>query len=183
MTNSNVTSVHGNHLARTKLRQDTDAFVRGREGVTGTWQLNATLMWVRCVPPAMKIERRMTRPLSEVLRNVATAVAKSQTELDSNALAVGREIERAVEAGELDHAIDAPWYKFSEVGIDLDLELEMTGEPEVDDQGEVRALRPVAMARPTSGGSRHRTEYEAELGAEVSATLVAVPPEKSTDER
>lgn len=131
----------------------------------------------------MDIERRMTRPLSEVLRNVATAVAESQTELDRNALAVRREIERAVEAGELDHAIDAPWYKFSEVDLDLELELEITGEPEVDDQGEVRAFRPVMMATPSTGSSTRRSEYEATLTSQVSARLVAVPPERSTDER
>ena len=124
----------------------------------------------------------MTRPLSEVIRNVATAVADSQEELDRNAIAIRQEIERAVENGELDQAIDAPRYKFSEVGIDLDLELEITGEPETDDQGDVRAIRPVMMATPSTG-SKRRSEYEAELTSQISATLVAVPPERSVDER
>lgn len=131
----------------------------------------------------MNIERRMTRPLSEVLRNVAAAVADSQTELDRNAIAVRQEIERAVENGELEHAIDAPWYKFSEVDIDLDLELEITGEPEVDDQGTVRAFKPMMMATPSMGSSKQKSEYEAELTSKVSAKIVAIPPERGVDER
>lgn len=125
----------------------------------------------------METERWTARPLAEVVREVATAVADSQVEVDRNAVELQREIQRAFEDGETDHRIEVPWYRFSEVDVDLEVALELRGRPEVDDDGDVRAYEPEVAAYPVGPRFAEEFDFDLEAASSLSVTLVPVPPE------
>jgi hypothetical protein len=123
----------------------------------------------------MPTEKFVSRPLSEVVRNVAGAVAQGQAELDRQSLATQRDIDRAYERGELDYPAEAPWLRFSGVDVDLQVTLSIEGEPERDREGAVRAYRPRLVAKPLNARERSVTEYEADIASTVKMQIVPVP--------
>lgn len=117
------------------------------------------------------------RPIKEVIRNIAIGIAESQEELDRRSMATQREIERAVERGELDYDIDASWLRFADVDVDLELLVSLEGTVETDDAGRT-AYKPRIAIAPV--GPRLKTEYdvEADMTSMVSLRIAPVPPER-----
>lgn len=126
----------------------------------------------------MTTERWLARPMKEVIRNVARSVAEGQEELDRRAIATQKEIDRAVEAGELDYDVDASWLRFSDVNVDLRLAVTLEGREEVDDEGTVRAYKPVIGVSPLNARAKAEYDLEADLASDVSVRIVSVPPER-----
>ena len=126
----------------------------------------------------MPAEEWTSRPLKELIRTVALSVAESQEELDRRAMRVQRELERAAADGELDLEMDASWLRFSEIEADLQMAISIEGEEVRDDQGRVRALRPVVTAAPVSPRTRSQFDIDAEMTSDVKLTIVPVPPER-----
>lgn len=119
----------------------------------------------------MPAEQLLSRPLHEVVRNLSIAIAEGQTELDRRTISLQKEMQQAVESGELDYVLETPWYRFSEVDLDVTFELTLKGTEEVDEGGTVRAYRPMLVARPTKPQQASR-DYDAELGTDVSIRLI-----------
>ncbi|MFC7068376.1 hypothetical protein [Halobaculum lipolyticum] len=116
--------------------------------------------------------------MAEVVRNIALAVADGQAALDRRTAEVQRELEAAAAAGELPYAIDAPWYRFSEVDVDVELAVSVDAEVERDAGGTVRGYRPYVKATPLDAGATRTTDVDAELASTLSMRLVPVPPER-----
>ena len=126
----------------------------------------------------MPVERWTSRPLKELIRTVALSVSESQEELDRRAMRVQQELDRAVEAGELDTNLDASWLRFSEVEADLQVAVSIEGEEIRDDQGTVRGYKPVIGATPLSPRTRSQFDVDAEIASDVTLRIVPVPPER-----
>jgi len=116
-----------------------------------------------------------TRPLGELVTGVARAVAEGQTELDRASIATRRDVQRAVEAGDLAVPIETPWFRFAGVEADLNVALSMRGRPERDADGEVRAYRPTLVATPTDPDFTARTGYDVAASSRVRLDIVPVP--------
>jgi hypothetical protein len=117
----------------------------------------------------MSVERWHARPLAEVVRELAVAVAEGQAELD-----------RSVDELARDRAADAPPptpYRFAEVDLDVRLSLSLHAKPEARD-GEVRGYRPFLAATPLSPDAREREAVDADLTSAVRARLVPVPADR-----
>lgn len=128
----------------------------------------------------MTTEQWLARPMKEVIRNVALAIAEGQEELDRRAIATQREIDRSVEAGDLDYDVNASWLRFAGVDVDLRLAVSLEGTEEVDDEGTVRAYKPVIGVSPLNARSKAEYDLEADLASDVSVRIVPVPPERRT---
>ncbi|WP_336360917.1 hypothetical protein [Haladaptatus sp. ZSTT2] len=123
----------------------------------------------------MSTEEFVSRPLSEVVRSVAGAVAQGQAELDRQSLATQRDLDRAVARGDLDYPAEAAWLRFSGVDVDLQVTLSIEGEPERDSSGTIRAYRPRLVAKPLHASERSVSEYEADIASTVALQIVPVP--------
>lgn len=113
--------------------------------------------------------------MSEVVRNVAMAVADGQAALDRRTAEVQRELEAAAAAGDLPYAIDAPWYRFAEVDVDVELAVSVDAEVERDDSGKLRAYKPYLRATPLDAGVKQTYDVDSELASTLSMRLVPVP--------
>ena len=123
----------------------------------------------------MSVERWHTRPLAEVVRELAAAVAEGQAELDRTVGELARE--RAAEG-----APPPTPYRFAEVDLDVRMSLSLHAKPEERD-GDVRGYRPFLAASPLSPASREREEVDADVTSTVRARLVPVPAERPTADR
>ena len=127
----------------------------------------------------MPSEPWLSRPLKEFVRTVAVSVAEGQEELDRRSMRVQREIEGAIESGELDYDLDATWLLFSEVEADLEVTLSIEGEEITDpDTGKVRGYRPTVSATPLSIRAKNEYDLDAEIASEVRLRIAPVPPEQ-----
>jgi hypothetical protein len=124
----------------------------------------------------MTTNEHLARPLAEVIRNVSAAVADGQAGLDRHAIALEREIAAAVERGDLEYDLDASWFQFAEVDVDVSVALSVTGREEVDRDGTVRGIRPVVTALAYGPDLKQRYGYEADAASDVSLRIVPVPP-------
>ncbi len=127
----------------------------------------------------MPTERWLSRPVKEFVRSVAVSVAEGQEELDRRSARIQREIEREIEAGDLEYDLDASWLRFSEVEADLETTLSIEGEEIRDpDTGAVRGYRPTVIATPLNPRSRSTYDVDAELASEIRLRIAPVPPER-----
>lgn len=124
----------------------------------------------------MSTNELLARPLKEVIRNVSSAVAEGQADLDRNAIAIQREIDEAIERGDLEYDLDASWFQFSEVDADVKVALSMSGRAERDSDGNVRGYRPVLQAYPYNPRLKNSYDFEMEAASDVTLSLVPVPP-------
>jgi hypothetical protein len=126
----------------------------------------------------MTAEEWTSRPLKELIRSVAVSVAEGQEQLDRRAMRVQRELEQAAEEGELGLELDASWLRFSEVEADLQVAVSVEGEEIRDDEGTVRAYRPIIGATPVSPRTRSQFDVDTEITSTVKLHIVPVPPER-----
>lgn len=117
----------------------------------------------------------LARPLKEVIRNVSAAVAEGQADLDRNTIALQREIDEALDRGDLEFDLGATWFQFSEVDTDVKVALSMTGREETDSEGNVRGYRPVLQAYPYNPRLKNSYDFDVEAASDVSLTIVPVP--------
>lgn len=120
----------------------------------------------------------LARPLDEVVRNVANSVVESQLELEKDSIEMQRRIEEALDEGELEHELDAPWYKFSEVSFDVNVAMEVNGREVRDEAGNVRAYEPEIAAFPIGPRFSDTYDYDTAAADNFEVTLVQIPPEK-----
>lgn len=123
----------------------------------------------------MSTNQLLARPLKEVIRNVSAAVAEGQADLDRNAIAVQREIDEAIERGDLEYDLEASWFQFSEVDTNVKVALSMTGRTETDSDGNVRGYRPVLQAYPYNPRLKNSYDFEVDAASDVTLTIVPVP--------
>lgn len=121
----------------------------------------------------------MSRPIREVIRNVALAIAEGQSDLNRNAVAVQKELERSL-AGEdgSAEALELPHYRFSEVDVSLNTTMSITAEPDLDEDGNHRATNPVLTAGFTapSASSSKDADVEAEMTSKINFKIVPTSP-------
>lgn len=115
------------------------------------------------------------RPLKEVIRNVSTAVADAQADMDRTAIATQRELDAAIERGDLEYDLEASWFQFSEVNTDVKIALSIEGREETDDEGNVRGYKPVLRAYPYNPRLKNTYDFEVDAASEVTLSLVPVP--------
>lgn len=123
----------------------------------------------------MPTKQLLARPLREVLKNVTAAVTEGQADLDRNSIAVQRSIAEAIERGDLEYDLDATWFQFSEVDVDIKVALELAGREERDRDGRVRGYRPVMNAFPYNPRLKNTYDYEMEAASDVNVSIVPVP--------
>jgi hypothetical protein len=118
----------------------------------------------------MSVEQWRTRPLADVVRDLATAVADGQAELDRAVADAARE---AAQNG----TPPPTSYRFAEVDLDVQLELSLAARPEERD-GEKKGFRPFVAAAPVDPKDRQREAVDTELTSSVRARLVPVPADR-----
>lgn len=123
----------------------------------------------------MSTQQFLARPLKEVIRNVATAIAEGQADLDRSAVALQRELDEAIERGDLEYDLDASWFQFSEVETDVKVALSMSGREERDDEGTVRGYKPVLKAYPYNPRLKNSYDFDVDATTDVSLSIVPVP--------
>jgi hypothetical protein len=120
-------------------------------------------------------EEWLSRPLTDLVSGVARSVAEGQTALDRQSLSTARELREAVEAGELEIPLDAPWFRFADVEADITVSLSVEARPERDDDGQVRAYRQYLVATPTNPRLTNTYDYDVAAASRVSVSIVPVP--------
>lgn len=85
----------------------------------------------------MPTQRFLARPLKEVLKSVTAAVTESQTDLDRHSIAVQRELNEAIERGDLEYLLEATWFQFADVDVDVKIALELAVREEADVEGDM----------------------------------------------
>lgn len=123
----------------------------------------------------MSTKEFLARPLKEVIRNVARAVAEGQTDLDRSAVALQRELDEAIERGDLEYDLDASWFQFSEVETDVKVALSISGREERDEDGTVRGYRPTLNAYPYNPRLKNSYDFDVEATTDVTLRIVPVP--------
>lgn len=115
---------------------------------------------------------RWEATLADFIREIGQSVAAGQRQLNENTLAVQREIEEEVASGERTHAVQPPWYQFSEVEADVKLEFSSTLEPT-----EKGFHRRRLSATPVDPGRRPGGRADLDLSSSLRFKIVPIPPE------
>lgn len=123
----------------------------------------------------MSTNQFLARPLKEVIRNVSAAVAEGQADLDRTAIAMQREIDEAIERGDLEYDLDASWFQFSEVDTEVKVALSLSGREETDSDGNVRGYKPVLQAYPYNPRLKNSYDFDVEAASDVTLSIVPVP--------
>lgn len=123
----------------------------------------------------MSTNQFLARPLKEVIRNVAVAVAEGQADLDRSAIALQRELDDAIARGDLEYDLDASWFQFSEVDTEVKVALSMSGREETDSEGNVRGYKPVLHAYPYNPRLKNSYDFDVEAASDVTLSIVPVP--------
>lgn len=114
-------------------------------------------------------------PLADIIREVGFAVAEGQRELDHHALATQFDLQRGAEEGDVPHAFDTPWYRYTEVEADLKLVFGTHYTRERSERAAERGFRrPSLVAAPPDARDRRD---DVEMAGNVRFRIVPVPPE------
>lgn len=139
----------------------------------------------------METRKRMARPLREVIRNVALAIAEGQADLDRNAVAVQKELERAIKDGDAEDALDIPHYRFAEVDVELEASLSISAKPEhrgdkknenaengEDGKKDVHVFKPTLVAG-LDEKPRKKKSVDSKMTSKINFKIVPTAPPKS----
>jgi hypothetical protein len=116
---------------------------------------------------------RMTRSLADFVRDVGFAVADGQRRLDRHSLSTQREIDREAAEGDLPHAFEAPWYRFAEVDVDMQLHFDTVYERRQSRDGTTYYAPGVGV---NHAGPRQSSDEHVDATSSVHFRLVPVPP-------
>lgn len=137
-------------------------------------------------PVGRTIHEVLIAPLPLLLTQTAAAVAQAQIALDEAAIQTQErldELTRQSQAamgpddeptGLARFQLDAPWYHFPEV--ELDLKLSLSVEVRQEDRGGKRVFHPTISAVPHNARSQNTTNFRADGTSTMHARLTAVPP-------
>ncbi|NIA11334.1 MAG: hypothetical protein GWP10_16810 [Nitrospiraceae bacterium] len=128
------------------------------------------------MPQEDEIEDVLIRPLGRVLKMVGSSIAEAQRSLDENSIATQKMIDLAIENGEIDYDIQAPWYHFPDTAIELKMALSMTDKKEIDKKGKVRGYVPVMLAAPLNATYKNTYDYDVQGSSQLKAKIVSIPP-------
>jgi len=128
------------------------------------------------------IVEALVAPLGSILRSVGISLAEAQHALDENSIATQKAIDLAVKSGELEYDIEAPWYHFPEVNLELKMALSMKAEAEVDKKGRVRGYRPTLLSAPINAAYKNTYDYDVRGSSQITAKIVSIPPASKTKE-
>ena len=117
---------------------------------------------------------RMTRSLADFVRDVGFAVADGQRRLDRHSLSTQRDIDREAAEGTLPHAFEAPWYRFAEVDVDMQLHFDTVYERRQSRDGTTYYAPEVGV---NHAGPRQSSDEHVDATSSVRFRLVPVPPD------
>jgi len=117
----------------------------------------------------------LVRPLGEVLKEISISIAGAQKAMDASSILTQKTIEAAIERGELKFEVEAPWYRFSEVEVELKVALSISTRKEKDKKGRFRGFKPVIMVSPLNAVYKNRFDYSEEGASQIRAKIVPVP--------
>lgn len=129
----------------------------------------------------------LVAPLPLVLSETASAVAQAQVGLDEAAMHVQQQLDeltRQARQGLADDGeptglarfqLDAPWYHFPEVEVELKLSLSVEFQGR-ERPGGRRVFRPLITAMPHNARTQSVTNFTAEGTSRLRARIAAVPP-------
>jgi hypothetical protein len=123
-----------------------------------------------------KVVETLVAPLGSVLRSVGASLAEAQHALDENSIATQRAIDIAIESGEIDYDLQASWYHFPEVNLELKMALSLNAEAEVDKKGKVRGYRPILKSAPINATYKNTYNYDVRGSSQIKAKIVSIPP-------
>ncbi len=118
----------------------------------------------------------LVAPLGSILKSVGSSLAEAQHTLDENSIATQKLIDMAVENGETEYDIQAPWYHFPEVNIELKMALSMKATKEVDKNGKIRGYKPVIFSAPINAAYKNTYNYDVNGSSQIKAKIVSIPP-------
>lgn len=118
----------------------------------------------------------LVAPLGSILKSVGASLAEAQHALDENSIATQKVIDLAVESGEIEYDLQAPWYHFPEVNLELKMALSMKAEAEVDKKGKVRGYKPILKSAPLNAAYKNIYNYDVRGSSQIKAKIVAIPP-------
>lgn len=122
------------------------------------------------------IEEILIAPLGKTLKYIGLSISEAQQGLDANSIATQKAIDFAIEKGELTHHVEAPWYHFPDVNLELKMALSMTAKKEVDKQKKVRAYKPVILSAPLNASYKNIYDYDVKGASQIKAKIVSIPP-------
>lgn len=125
---------------------------------------------------AINEEGVLIRPLGRVLTLVASSIAEAQGTMDANSIATQKAIDQAIENGEIEYDIQAPWYHFPDVDIELKMALSMTEKAEVDRKGKVRGYKLTLLAAPLNAEYKNTYNYDVNGSSHIKAKIASIPP-------
>ncbi|HIE31781.1 MAG TPA: hypothetical protein EYP67_05290 [Methanosarcinales archaeon] len=123
-----------------------------------------------------EVEGVLIRPLGRLMQTIGSSIADAQRAMDENSIAIQKAIEQAIDNGEIEYDIQAPWYHFPEVDIELKMALSMTEKEEVDKKGRVRGYMPVILAAPLNATYKNAYNYDVRGSSQLKAKIASIPP-------
>jgi len=124
----------------------------------------------------------LVAPLGSILKSVGASLAEAQHALDEASIATQRAIDLAVDSGEIEYDIQAQWYHFPEVNLELKMALSMNAKAEVDKKGKVRGYRPILKAAPINAAYKNTYNYDVRGSSQIKAKIVSIPPASKIQE-
>lgn len=135
------------------------------------------------MPSGEEIAREwLIRPLGELMSSVGASVMETQRMMDEAAISTQKDIDRAVENGELAYHLRAPWYHIPEVDVELKVALSMKFKTLTTNTGRPVSWRPVAIAAPVNAVYQNACNYDVQATSQIKARIVSVPPERALPE-
>jgi hypothetical protein len=121
-------------------------------------------------------EEKLITPLGELLKSVGTSIVETQREMDDAAIATQRRIDQEVDEGTLLYRLEAPFYHFAQVDLELKLALSMKWERTTESGGNPEGYKAIALAAPLNATYQNTFAYEASGTSQIKARIMSIPP-------
>ena len=133
-----------------------------------------------------QVHEVLVAPLPLLLTQTARAVAQAQVSLDEAAMHTQEQLDELTRQAAMEAApeaepvglarfqIDAPWYHFPEVEVDIRMSLSVDIREETRNQK--RVYFPIVSAIPHNARSQNLTNFDARGTSGLRARIAAVPP-------
>jgi hypothetical protein len=133
-----------------------------------------------------RVHEILVAPLPLLLTETAGAVAQAQVALDQAAMHTQEQLDELTRlaqqaadpegepTGLARFQVDAPWYHFPEVEVDIALSLSV--EVREESRGTKRVYQPLLRAMPYNARVQNQTNFDASGTSRLKARIMAVPP-------
>jgi len=128
------------------------------------------------------IEEKLIRPLGELLQSVGVSIVNTQMEMDDAAITTQERIDKDVAEGRLLYRLEAPWYHFAQVDLELKMAISMKWEQTTASSTRSRGYRAIALAAPMNATYKNLFEYDMNGASQIKARIMSVPPPKTVVE-